>query len=207
MSKRVLIVGGADYAMAKMFIANGWSTTINELDTDVDLVQFTGGADVDPSYYQEQKHAATWSNPSRDAREAGIFQEFKGKVPMAGICRGGQFLNVMNGGKMWQHVNNHATSKLHEAFDHINNKTLFVTSTHHQMIIPTESAILCMTANEATVKQGYDKEEVGHVNPDIESVYYPETNSLCYQPHPEYLDANHPCQKTYFDYLSLFMGL
>jgi len=146
---KVYIVG-TDYSIANMFLRQGW-TIVTYIDENIDLIQFTGGEDVDPSYYQETKHPRTYSNPRRDAAEAAIYHEWVGKVPMAGICRGGQFLNVMNGGKMWQHVNNHAIGGLHEAYCHVTENFLFVTSTHHQMMRPAENAEIIAVAALSTI--------------------------------------------------------
>ena len=121
-------VVGPDYSIRNMFLRAGWTISTN-IDETVNLIQFTGGEDVDPSYYKETKHPRTYSNPRRDAVEAAIFHEWKGKVAMAGICRGGQFLNVMNGGRMWQDVNNHAIGGTHEAFDRVSELPVQVTST------------------------------------------------------------------------------
>jgi len=115
--KKVLIVGG-DSIIANMFSKRGWDVTTNTLDPSIDLVQFTGGEDVTPSLYGEQAHAATSCNPARDDREAKIFLSFKNKVPMAGICRGAQFLNVMNKGSMWQHVTIQSCSQKRSASPH-----------------------------------------------------------------------------------------
>jgi len=206
MRKKVLIVG-LDFGIARMFAEQGWEVVTNPLETDLDLVQFTGGEDVDPSYYQQQRHPATHSNPSRDARESNIYRQFLGKVPMAGICRGGQFLNVMNKGSMWQHVTNHAIGRTHTAFDHIDQQDVEVTSTHHQMMIPGPGSLLLLSASCAEVKQGPDVQELGGITPDVEALYYPETDCLCYQPHPEYVGIDHPCRTTYFNYLETFFGL
>jgi len=206
MRNKVLIVG-PDSSISAMFSMNGWDVTYNSLETDISLVQFTGGEDVTPSLYQEKAHPATSCNPTRDARESQIYLEFKGKVPMAGICRGAQFLNVMNGGSMWQHVGNHAIRGVHIATDHMNAEDVMVTSTHHQMMIPNDSAIVLMTAQQATFKQGWETQEIGGKNLDIEALYYAETSCLCYQPHPEYVDFDHDCQTTYFRYISTFFNL
>lgn len=206
MRNKVLVVG-LDSQIVQMFAMNGWEVTHNPLDTDISLVQFTGGEDVTPSYYGEKAHPATHSSPTRDAREAEIYLEFKGKVPMAGICRGAQFLNVMNGGKMWQHVTGHAVRGMHLAKDLMTEEEIMVTSTHHQMMIPEKSALILLTAECATFKQGFECQEVGGTAPDIEAVFYPETNSLCYQPHPEYVDIDHDCQTTYFGYIQTFFDL
>lgn len=206
MRKKVLVVG-LDYGIARMFIEEGWDVTHNPLETGFDLIQFTGGEDVDPSYYNERKHPATHSNPARDAREAAIYLQFSNKVPMAGICRGAQFLNVMNKGSMWQHVTNHAIGRTHSAFDHINQEEVAVTSTHHQMMIAGEGAMLLLSASCAEVKQGFETQELGGITPDVEALYYPATDCLCYQPHPEYCGVDHPCRVKYFEYLETFLGL
>ena len=126
---------------------------------------------------------------------------------MAGICRGAQFLNVMNGGKMWQHVTGHAVSKGHIATDLVSGEEVLVTSTHHQMMIPSAHGKVLAVANVAGHKYSYDKGEEGGVTPDIEVVFYEDTKSLCFQPHPEYVGLDHPCQRLYFDYLEQFLGL
>ena len=199
---KVHIVGN-DYSIANMFLRQGWQL-VDYIDESITLIQFTGGEDVDPSYYQETKHPRTYSNPRRDAAEAAIYHEWVGKVPMAGICRGGQFLNVMNGGKMWQHVNNHAISGTHEAFCHITEEFVQVTSTHHQMMRPAPHGKLLLTAELATTKETAD-EMIEGVGLDAEAIYYGNTQCLCFQPHPEYVSINHECQKLYFEYLQRFL--
>jgi gamma-glutamyl-gamma-aminobutyrate hydrolase PuuD len=206
MRNKVLIVG-QDSSISAMFSRNGWNVTHNILDTDIHLVQFTGGEDVTPSLYKEKAHPATSCNPARDARESKVYLEFLGKAPMAGICRGAQFLNVMNGGSMWQHVGGHAIRGVHIAHDQMSGEPIMVTSTHHQMMIPSKTAIVLLTADQSSLKQGAETQEVGGVTPDIEALYYAETSCLCYQPHPEYVDIDHECQTTYFDYLSTFFNL
>lgn len=201
---KVFIVG-RDYPMCNMYLYRGWRI-VGNIDETVDLIQFTGGEDVDPSYYGEHKHATTYSNPKRDAAEAAIYHEWVGKVPMAGICRGGQFLNVMNGGKLWQNVNNHAIHGTHEAYCSVTALVYQVTSTHHQMMIPAASGQLLLHAAESSVResasQAYPR---GVEEKDTEAVFYPATKSLCFQPHPEYVRITEECQELYFTYLHRFI--
>lgn len=199
MNKKVFIVG-QDNLSESMFIKRGW-TPVNYIDENIDLIQFTGGEDVDPSYYKEARHPRTFSNPRRDAAESVIYHEWVGKVPMAGICRGGQFLNVMNGGKMWQHVDHHGLQGTHEATDLRTGEVFRVTSTHHQMMQPGEWADVWLVAKESTVKWTAVASYAGDVEPDYEGIFYPVTNCLCFQPHPEYVSVTHECQELYFDYL------
>lgn len=192
---RVNVVGG-DFAVVGMFLKNGWTTSL--VPDDSNLIVFTGGADVDPALYGEERHPATYSSPKRDSEESHIYHQWVGKVPMAGICRGGQLLNVLNGGKMWQHINNHIGK--HMAFDHVHEKPVEVTSTHHQMMIPSESGKVILTASESSVRYTADKLSSGPFE-DVEAVYYKDTKCLCFQPHPEYVNINHECQTLFFEYL------
>lgn len=161
-----------------------------------DLIQFTGGEDVSPCLYGEQPHPTTHSNFSRDTREAGYFAIAQRMgIPMAGICRGGQFLNVMNGGEMYQDVDGHAIYGTHECYDIKTGKRHNVTSTHHQMMWASQDGEVLATAKEATqlsfVQDGVGKTlPAHHEHRDVEAVYYSDTMSLCFQPHPEFGGAD-----------------
>lgn len=190
MTSKIYVVGG-DYLVASMFVSEGYTlaTNLNE----ARLVCFTGGADVSPSLYGEEQLPETHCVPVRDKIEQDIFSKCANKlIPMVGICRGGQFLNVMNGGKMWQHVNNHNRS--HWVFDDDEGDGVMCTSTHHQMMIPAinaEGGIIPRvvgTAAEATLKKSATTTINIEKNSydDIEVLHYPATDCLCFQPHPEY---------------------
>lgn len=196
--KPTVCVVGHDYTITTMFLRRGW-TIVDYIDENIDLIQFTGGEDVDPSYYKEARHPMTRSNPKRDAAEAAVYNEWVGKVYMAGICRRGQFLNVMNGGKMWQHVNHHAVHGTHAATDLRTGQVFQVTSTHHQMMQPSDTADVWLVADEATMKQTAVSQFDGKLWPDYEAIHYPLTKCLCFQPHPEYVAITHECQDLYFD--------
>lgn len=211
MTKRVFIVN-SDHLYNKMFKDRGWELVDNIYDAD--LVQFTGGEDVDPSMYKSQRHPTTFSNPNRDAEETGIYelaQELG--LPCAGICRGGQLLNVLNGGSMYQNVDNHGRSGGHEAFLPGPIGYIHVSSTHHQMMIPNEKAehLVLLAANEAKIKEKMDGKITvrTHMNPmnpeeDCEAVYYHGSNSLCFQPHPEY-SGYEKCQDAYFYFINNYL--
>lgn len=185
-----------------MFYKRGWSA-VNDPE-DADLIQFIGGADVSPSLYQEEKHATTKCDPERDERECSIFYSNLGK-PMSGICRGGQLLNVLSGGKLWQHVDRHTTS--HMAYLPDDNRGLFVTSTHHQMMRPSDDAVLIATAKISTMKETGSERFASGDSLDVEAVFYPNTNCLCYQPHPEYVNEMHLCQTLYFDLIKKWFNV
>lgn len=167
---------------------------------DADVILFTGGEDVDPHLYGEVPLAKTHYSKLRDEREQKIFDRaLELGIPMVGICRGGQFLNVMNKGKMWQHVSCHTRNHLMRIevppFNKGKRRTIEVTSTHHQMMIPTDEAIILGTAMEALEKDcvGYTKIGKDENDPDTEVVLYEDTHCLCFQPHPEFNHAPAEC--------------
>lgn len=198
--KKVFVVGG-DSLIERMFDQEGWGVV--DTPEESDLIQFTGGEDVDPALYGDDVHKTTYYNSRRDVKEAQIFNEYIDKYK-AGICRGGQFLNVMSGGMMWQDVDGHLGG--HIATDLVNNLDMVVTSTHHQMMLPRGNFQLFMVA-EKSKRKATGKEEIyaPFVSRDVESVYYPETKSLCFQPHPEYVRKGTLFRDTYFNYLSKVM--
>lgn len=209
MKSKVYIVG-ADAEYEQMFLRNGWQV-VKDIE-DSDLIQFTGGSDVDPMLYGEPYHPATGSSPARDAKEANIFNKYNWDIPMAGICRGGQFLNVMSGGRMWQHVDGHTVGGGHTMYDIVFGKEVLVSSTHHQMMDPTtaDNYLILATAGLTTFKQdgwGNSLKQLPDRSRDVEAVFFPETQCLSYQPHPEFFNEHHECQKLYFEYIRVYLGL
>lgn len=194
---KVYVHGPGAFSYQAMFLKAGFKGTPN-LD-EADIVCFTGGEDVSPSLYGENNlklnnRNMSFCNADRDDRDAIIHgYAVANKQFQIGICRGGQFLNVMNGGKMWQHVNGH-TGGPHELIDNITGEVVLVTSTHHQMMRPGEDAEILAVAKEATYKMA-EKDTWTEMtadklpsewNEDIEVLWYPGTRSLCFQPHPEF---------------------
>jgi len=173
-----------------------------------DLICFTGGADVDPECYGHKRHPTTYSSPSRDQHEKDVYELYKGLVPMVGICRGGQFLNVMNGGTMYQDVSGHGRVAGHMMEILKNNRHIVVSSTHHQMMNPGPDHVLLGVGHEGGTRTFYvpKSHEKGEGDffrtekseQDIEVVLYPKTKSLCFQPHPEYEHEDFMDMRLYF---------
>ena len=66
----------------------------------------TGGVDVDPARYGEERQpTVTCVEPDRDAFEFGLFDAARGaNLPVFGICRGIQVMNVAMGGTLVQDI-------------------------------------------------------------------------------------------------------
>ena len=110
---RTVYVVGRYPEYEEMFTNNGW-LVVDNIEDDADLVQFCGGADVSPHLYNEERLETTYVDPERDAYEIAMFKlAFESGCAIAGICRGAQFVHVMNGGRLWQDVNNHGVANGH----------------------------------------------------------------------------------------------
>lgn len=111
---------------------------------------------------------------------------------------------------MFQDVNNHAIGRTHAALVENTGRLVQVTSTHHQMMRPeTIYGEVLVTAELATVKEdGYQNNWADDLDEklDTEVVWYDSSQSLCFQPHPEYVDPTHECQRLYFDLIKQYMG-
>jgi putative glutamine amidotransferase len=72
----------------------------------LDGLVITGGRDVDPATYGQERHPKT-DEPTggRDAFEFALLAEaLRRGLPVLGICRGAQVLNVTLGGTLHQHL-------------------------------------------------------------------------------------------------------
>lgn len=116
----------------------------------------TGGVDVLPSYYggaENYPHQPAHFLPERDAFEKVIYEySQQQRIPVLGICRGLQYINILEGGKVYEDIGEAANrihkkgevDKIHEV--HIRKDTLLhtiteveagqVNSAHHQAIHP-----------------------------------------------------------------------
>lgn len=182
MSRKIYVIGPNNYA-------NWMEGEIVDSIEKADLVVFTGGEDVHPSVYGEPMGNHTYSCLPRDKHEQELFKYcLDNKIPMIGICRGCQFLSVMSGSRLVQHQDN--PSYIHPITTY-DGKELLISSTHHQAAYPYD-----MNPEDYKLlgwTEGISKFHLNGENVEIstkpfkeaEIVYYPKTNCLGIQGHPE----------------------
>ena len=78
----------------------------NELLDRLDALVLGGGADIDPATHGAQPHPeGTEANPDRDRFEIALARKaLEQDLPVLGVCRGMQLLNVAAGGALEQHL-------------------------------------------------------------------------------------------------------
>jgi gamma-glutamyl-gamma-aminobutyrate hydrolase PuuD len=184
---RYHVVGG-DHAISKMMNNLG---AIEDGFAKANIVIFSGGVDITPTLYDHGHHPSTQhSDIIRDKAERAAYDIAKlRKKHCVGICRGAQLLHVLNGGRLFQNVDGHHGQ--HKVV-YINEKKekyiVRVTSDHHQQMIRHSGCKVWGYAGLSTIKSTFtDNMEMapGHLD-DMEIIAYPETRTLCYQPHPEW---------------------
>jgi putative glutamine amidotransferase len=77
-------------------------------------VLLTGGADVDPAFYGQERHQSVEdAEPGRDEFEIDLARRaLESNVPLLAICRGSQVLNVAAGGTLVQDIPSEITSEV-----------------------------------------------------------------------------------------------
>ena len=104
---------GLEYAQAILktgglpfFIGNVSPSFAQSYIEQADGLLLSGGVDVDPALFDENPHPELgFVDESRDQMEQALYKAAKQKgIPVLGICRGIQSLNVFEGGSLHQHV-------------------------------------------------------------------------------------------------------
>lgn len=115
----------------------GFTAYLEKVMNDLDGIVISGGADVAPQAYNEMPLRPEWSGDAdRDAYELEVIRlAFENDVPVLGICRGHQLLNVAFGGTLYQDIATQTQAKIahRDAVEYEKN--------HHDVVIPKASTL------------------------------------------------------------------
>ncbi|MCQ2431731.1 MAG: gamma-glutamyl-gamma-aminobutyrate hydrolase family protein [Clostridia bacterium] len=134
-----------------------------DLVSRLDGILFSGGPDIHPKYYGEDVHPDCGTiADARDTFELAIYREtMKRNLPTLGICRGIQFLNVAEGGPLYQHVPGHSDGVRHTVKIKANSLLAKITgmtetetnSYHHQTVkTPAPACVVTAAAEDGSVE-------------------------------------------------------
>jgi putative glutamine amidotransferase len=123
----------------------------------VDALILAGGADIDPASYGAEPHPetrGTW--PDRDRFELALAQRaLEREMPLLGICRGMQLLNVALGGTLDQHLPESVGNEVHRA--------LGGTFGEHQVRLAPDSLACAAAGMESFVVRSHHHQGVQQV--------------------------------------------
>jgi putative glutamine amidotransferase len=165
---------------------------------DLDGVLLTGGGDIDPAIYKETRHPKTNEpDAARDAFELELARlAIDNDLPMLGVCRGLQVINVAGGGTLIQDI----ASEINRPLGHDVAAPLYAIA--HEVWVSRESTLAKAMAEELdggevlqvnsrhhqAIRQTAEGFEVSATAPDgvIEAIERP-TSRYCVavQWHPE----------------------
>jgi putative glutamine amidotransferase len=155
---------------------------------------FTGGQDVDPAVYGEEKTELCGECcPERDTMEKLLLDiAMKRDIPVLGICRGIQFINACLGGTLWQDIPTQFSDKLTHCQKPPYNKPV------HDVMIDRNSPLYELLKKECIAVNSYHHQGVRELSPElksmasapdglVEAVYAPDYKFLwAVQWHPEF---------------------
>lgn len=142
-----------------------------------------GGADIDPSIYGAARSAqVTYTDPARDSLEAEFIGEARRRrLPVFGICRGMQMINVVFGGTLYQDLPTERDGSLRHCTPsdmgraHLEHdvqispgswfaaaagaSSLMVNSLHHQGVRDIGGGLLVTATSEDGVIEGLETED------------------------------------------------
>lgn len=167
---------------------------------EVDGLVLPGGWDVDPSFYGEARDDRVQeTDPELDATELRLFQQAREReIPVLGICRGQQVINVAMGGSLIQHLDDHdaraigrkhlahavAVDPASELGRATGEQKIRVNSLHHQALNKVANGLHPTARGEDGTVEGVETDD-GLV--------------LAVQCHPEELTSEFPWARTLFE--------
>lgn len=188
-----IIAAGGEPVILPLYGGVDCSAVLERLDGIV----FTGGADVAPLLYGEEPRpqvTACWREED-EAEIAYVKAAIKTKLPILGICRGQQIVNVALGGTLIQDIPSQTENKL----CHCQSMVIRSELTHSVKLsegsklydILKGPDILVNSFHHQAVKDLGEGLKVVGTAPDgvIEAIESEDGNILCVQWHPEALSA------------------
>ena len=167
----------------------------------LDGVLLSGGADLAPELYGAEPDGNGLYEPERDRLELDLLQAaLDHDLPVLGICRGLQLLNVAKGGTLHQHQPDHARydvapdTRVHEvSFEPASRLGLLYTGGPGRREGPDGPHRVNSLHHQTVDRMGDDLRPVAW-DPDgtVEAVELPGRDVLAVQWHPEMLDEPEP---------------
>lgn len=159
---------------------NPTTTIAKDIISNIDALLLTGGQDLDSYYFGEAPHPKIGNiNPYRDELEFALVKEAVYKdIPILGICRGCQLMNVFMGGDLYQDITSQVSNRslichdqnaprwfaIHEVFikEDTMLKSILVSdsirtnSFHHQAVRQLGSGLVVNSFTDDGVIEGFE---------------------------------------------------
>lgn len=174
----------------------------------VDGIIFTGGEDVSPLHYGENpiKEIGVTSQ-ERDACEMYLFKEaYDLNMPILGICRGSQLMNVVLGGNLYQDINAQVEGSLGHCPENGDSSQV-----HHMVRIEKDTKLYNIFENDSVAVNSFHHQSVKDLGKGLKAAAFSHEGIVeaiesmekdfvvGVQWHPEALAPKHPIFMKLFD--------
>lgn len=171
----------------------------------IDALILTGGHDVNPMRYNESPHKRLQAIfPQRDTFDLALLDAaIKKGIPVLGVCRGMQIVNVYYGGSLYQDIDSQLGDQV---LQHIQKSSFDIPI--HKISVEKESYLHQITGKEMMVNSFHHQAikvvgkglNVVANSPDgiIEAVEAKDADVLAIQWHPETMLQNDQVSKNFF---------
>jgi gamma-glutamyl-gamma-aminobutyrate hydrolase PuuD len=139
-------VRGVERAGGRVVLVPPSDDGVEEILDAVDGLVFSGGSDLDPDLYGQERHPETTGIvPARDRAELALLEAaLERDLPMLAICRGVQILNVARGGDLEQHLPDHVGHEGHKEVPGV--------FSDHDVAIEPDTQLAALLGDRATIK-------------------------------------------------------
>lgn len=183
--------------------------TLRVLYKTLDGLLLAGGGDIDPAHFGEPPHPELGRvNQDRDRVELTLLRwAFEDELPVLGICRGIQVLNVAAGGTLYQDIE----SRVSGAMQHRCEDVDYWKHRAHEITVEPDSRLRAMLNSRKVNVNSYHHQAVKQVAPGfrvtaqagdgvVEGIERIDGHFVVgVQWHPEMLAADDPVQQALFD--------
>ncbi|MBQ0006630.1 MAG: gamma-glutamyl-gamma-aminobutyrate hydrolase family protein [Alistipes sp.] len=164
----------------------------NALIEKIDGLIMVGGEDINPAYYDENIWNETVKfNPFRDTSDFLLLNAARKKgIPLLGICRGEQILNIACGGSLYQDIPSQIGEHKIDTTNGHNTHMLFIEKgTHLHALLGVDSVMVNSFHHQAVKTAGKGLKVSAHARDGVVEAY--EGNSIMgVQFHPELFIAS-----------------
>ncbi len=167
----------------------------------LDGLLLAGGGDIHPSFWDEEPlHGLGKVDIERDGWEIALFNAAKTcGLPILGICRGMQIINVACGGSLWQQkpgINAHVqTSSYNQVWHKLN-----ITNPDFALMLKAEQALVNSCHHQCIRRLGRNLRVAAKAADGIVEAILGEKNIWAVQWHPEYLWREEGISRELFNY-------
>jgi len=180
----------------------------------IDGILLSGGSDLDPNRYSDgPTHPTTYGiDPERDGFELALVAATRDRdLPLLGICRGIQSLNVAMGGTLYQDIDDQTTTTV----NHRQQQAGYArdATSHDVAIASGDNPLSHLVGPEPLAVNSFHHQGIRDLAPGLEIIAWAPDNlaeavwdptlrfCLAVQWHPEMLALSHP------RHLAIFRGL